>query len=120
MRMLVDEDFRKCVTFLFVEKVDEATRAPVKVPVATAFFVAVPIDEERGRPYLVTARHVIYSSRPYGPLYVRVNTDDGYREVETKQDDWLTFSDYSLPKVYKNWAYDRCRNPRLISGSVAI
>lgn len=87
--MLVDEQFRKCVTFLFVDVIDKATGIPKRIPVATAFFVGVPIDSEGSVNYAVTARHVVDASRPHGPLYVRVNkTSDGFNDFHAPQDAW--------------------------------
>jgi len=56
--MLINEEFRKCVTFLFVEKADSATGTFKKEPRATAFFVAVPINGVESVIYAITARHV--------------------------------------------------------------
>jgi len=39
-RMMIHEQFRKCVSFLLVDTVDKETRTPKREPAATAFFVA--------------------------------------------------------------------------------
>ena len=88
--MLIDEEFRKCVTFLFIDKADPDTETIKKEPVATAFFVAVPINGVESVIYAITTRHVINESRPYGPLYVRVNTHKGgFCYFKTTQDSWV-------------------------------
>ena len=88
--MLVDEQFRKCVTFLFVDVIDEATSTPKRIPAATAFFVGVPVNGERAVIYAVTARHVVDASRPHGTLYVRINKiSGGFEDFQVPQDAWV-------------------------------
>jgi len=89
--MLINEEFRKCVTFLLLDIPDNQTGAVRRVPAATAFFVGIPIGDGHSVVYAVTARHVIYKSRPYGPLYVRMNTAAGtFRDFQAPQDSWVT------------------------------
>jgi hypothetical protein len=89
--MLIDEQFRKCTTFLFIDKLDEDTGVSTRVPAATAFFLGVPLGDQASVIYAVTARHVIDASRPYGPLFVRINTTVGtYKDFRTFQDDWVS------------------------------
>lgn len=89
--MLIDEQFRKCVTFLFVDKPDSETQILKKTPAASAFFVGVPVENAGSVIYATTARHVIDASRPYGPLYIRINTlNGGFQDVSTSQDSWVS------------------------------
>lgn len=61
------------------------------MPAATGFFVAVPLNEELFVPYVITARHVLDKSRPYGNLYVRINRKEGgFEDFEAPQDEWTT------------------------------
>lgn len=88
--MLVDEQFRKCVSFLYVDSIDEDSGAVKRTPAATAFFVSVPVDNQGSVVYAVTARHVIDATRPYGSLYVRINkADSGFQDFEAPQDTWM-------------------------------
>ena len=88
--MLVDEQFRKCVTFLFVDVIDEVNGEPKRIPAATAFFVGVPVDNEGSVTYAITARHVVDASRPHGSLYVRINTTSGgFQDFRAPQDAWV-------------------------------
>ena len=87
--MLVNEQFRKCVAFLFVDVIDDDTRTTKRIPAATAFFVGVPVNNEGSVTYAVTARHVIDASRPHGELYVRINKiSGGFRDFKAPQDAW--------------------------------
>lgn len=100
--MLIDEQFRKCVTFLFANVLDKDTGKNKTVPAATAFIVSVPIDDVGVIPYLVTARHVIEASRPYGPLCVRINTTSGKPVYfDAPQDDWVSnpFTDVAVVAI---------------------
>ena len=73
--MLIDEQFRKCVTLLSVEGTDRLSGDVGSIPVGTGFFVSVPFggDPNRGVVYVVTALHVLYGSRPTHPLQARLN-----------------------------------------------
>ena len=94
--MIIDPQFRKCVTFLFVDKVDEETGKTIRVACATAFYVSVPVVNNIFLTYLVTARHVIRRSRPY-PFFVRVNTTDGaYIDLSASQDSWIEHPDTDI------------------------
>ena len=77
LNMLVDEQYRKCVTFLFVDAIDTFTSKPKRIPAATAFFVSVPVGNGGSINYVITARHVVDASRPHGSLYVRINKRNG-------------------------------------------
>ena len=46
--MLIDEEFRKCVTFLFVDKPDQESGNLKRVPAATAFLVGPDTDDPVG------------------------------------------------------------------------
>lgn len=90
--LLVDEQFRKCVAFLTADIPDLKTGVVVRTPAASGFLVGVPLGEgvDAWAVYVVTARHVIDTSRPYGPLYVRLNRRDrtGFDDFATPQDNW--------------------------------
>jgi hypothetical protein len=93
MREILDvqmsQEFLRVACFLCE---DRGAFAPKKrTPVATAFIVSVPCEEDQGVrwEYLVTARHVIEQSDA-DTLYIRINRKDqgGYTEYETRRDDW--------------------------------
>jgi hypothetical protein len=88
--VLVNEDLRRCVAFLCVDRYHEERNVTEREPAATAFLVAVPIDDSLWESYAVTARHVLDRSQRHGPLYLRVNTQDSYRDIEISQDAWVT------------------------------
>jgi hypothetical protein len=88
--VLIDEGLRKCVAFLCVNRTDEQTGAAEKTPAASVFFIDFPLGDTGYVRYAVTARHVLDMSRPYGPLYIRVNTLDGFEDVEVPQDSWVS------------------------------
>jgi hypothetical protein len=88
--VLVNEDLRRCVAFLCVDVYNEERGVTNRKPVATAFFVGVPIDNDAWICYAVTAHHAIDLSHDYGTLYLRVNTQDGYKDIEISQDAWVT------------------------------
>jgi hypothetical protein len=88
--MLVDEQYRKCVTFLVVDVIDNDTRIIKRIPAATAFFVQVPVNNEGFVNYAVTARHVVDASRPHGSLFVRINKiSGGFQDFSAPQDAWV-------------------------------
>jgi hypothetical protein len=90
LNMLIVEQFRKCVTFMLLDVPDNQTGTVRRIPAATAFFVSVPIGDEYPVVYAVTARHVIYRSRPYGPIYIRINAADGtFQDIQVAQDSWV-------------------------------
>ncbi|MFY9578423.1 MAG: hypothetical protein WAQ33_03790 [Gaiellaceae bacterium] len=70
----------------------------------TAFLVTIPLDEENGIVYAVTARHVIDASRPYGRLTIRFNNqdDEGFTDYWAPQDDWHTHprSDVAVAPIH--------------------
>ena len=87
--MIINLQFRKCVSYLFIDIEDKESGEINRRPVATAFFVSVPINQDVEVVYIVTARHVIRNTRPYGQLYIRFNLTDGtYIDVLTPQDNW--------------------------------
>jgi hypothetical protein len=88
--MIIDPQFRKCVTYLFLDLKDDDTGKIDRKPIATAFFVCVPILGGNAQAvYIVTARHTIRRSRPYGTLSVRFNLTDGsYIDMPSPQDNW--------------------------------
>lgn len=93
--LLNEEQFRRCVAFLTIEKPDEDNPGQrTRVPVGSVFFVAVPLEPplaEYAAMYAVTARHIIVNSRPRGPLYLRVNKRaGGSQEFPVPHDRWAT------------------------------
>jgi hypothetical protein len=88
--MLVDEQFRQCVAFLLVDRYDQDTHALKKVPVATTFFVGMPVGGSASAVYAVSARHVIDGTRSDGTLYIRFNLKQGgFSDFPTDQDSWI-------------------------------
>ena len=86
--MLVDDQYRKCVAFLFSDVLTTGAVA-VRRPMGTAFLVAMPLDGDAGVVYAVTARHVIDGTRKYGNLTIRFNSDDGtFTDYHAPHDDW--------------------------------
>ena len=86
--VVIDEKFRKCATYLFINAPDPKTSAIGKRLVGTAFFVTVFSGNEGAAMYAVTARHIIDNSARLGPLFVRMNTMEGYVDLETQQSEW--------------------------------
>ena len=86
--MLIENEFRKCVGFLCVESVENGETH--WRPAGTAFLVVVPLSDEVGIGYVVTAQHVVNATRPYDGLYLRVNhKDGGHRQFRIDPDDWV-------------------------------
>jgi hypothetical protein len=84
--LVIPEQFRKCVVFLFVRPDADAIQ-PLKA-VGTAFLVGIPalggddtaqLAENEGWfvRYLVTARHMVALSRKHGSIYARLHLADG-------------------------------------------
>jgi hypothetical protein len=88
--MLIEEQYRKCTTFLYVDKVDAVTGETKRIPCGTAFFVSYKFDDNLYACYSITARHVISRSYSYHFLYLRINTKDGgYIDLEIPHRDWV-------------------------------
>lgn len=88
--MLIDNQFMKCVTFLFIDRQIQNSRNTERIPAATAFFVSVPIGDDIEQIYAVTARHVIDSSREYGNLYLRLRLERNlFQDIMVPQDNWV-------------------------------
>lgn len=89
--MLVHEQFRKCVTFLYADSTDEAG-VRKREPIGTALFVAVPIPSlhDAGVIYAVTARHVVEGAERNGlPLFLRMPKRDGtYEDQPAPAEAW--------------------------------
>src|SRR5438105_7655626 len=96
--MVIPEQFRKCVVFLYADVPGKARQ-----PAGTAFIAALPTDppaDAHTQPplgpgegwhvhYLVTARHVVALSRKYGSLFARLHFRDGTTAfTEFSQDSW--------------------------------
>jgi len=91
--VLIDEQYRKCVAFLYADVREEETNAIRRMPVATVFFVGVEVGSNAFVPYAVTARHVVDQSRPHGPLYARLNLKaGGVGDLQVDADAWTTHS----------------------------
>lgn len=91
LEMLVNEQFRRCATFLFVEGADPETGEQGLQPRATAFFVNAPVTETARRCYVVTARHVAAAAKAERlTLNVRVNRPDGkFKDVPIPAEAWV-------------------------------
>jgi hypothetical protein len=86
---LVDEQFRKCVAFLYVDVQEGGT--PKRLPAGTMFFVGVPLLGDAIMVYAVTARHVVDQSRRFGPLHLRLNRRaGGFQDLQVPPDAWVT------------------------------
>lgn len=95
-RLLIDEHFRKCVTFLYAERPTGEGEAARREPVGSAFFVGLPALDDSGTlvgafRYAVTARHVIDG---HDFLWLRIRTKDGdsqsYVDLPVVKDAWAT------------------------------
>ena len=85
----IPDDFLRSSVFLCVE--ENVYGVTERVPKATAVLIALSLSNTARVTYAVTARHAIYEARPYGKLFIRMNTKSGgFVEVETKVDDWQT------------------------------
>jgi hypothetical protein len=96
--LLVDSSFRKCVALLYVESTTDSGERGFS-PCGTAFFVGFQTE---GVVYAVTARHVVDSSRPRGPLFLGVRTRSaGMVSLQVPEDAWdsLPRTDVSVARV---------------------
>lgn len=94
--VFVNEQIRRCVTFLYEDEPDEQTGAVARQPVGTAFLIAKALDDsdldvddakyypERYLCYLVTAGHVIRDSK-VDTIFVRLNRDKFHLEEYQRQ-----------------------------------
>jgi hypothetical protein len=89
--VLVDPQFRKCVVTLWsdVPNKEAGVGVVTRAPIGTGFLVAVPVSSTHRVVYVVTAGHVVTESRPYGPVFLRINREDGMTEVEGAPDSWF-------------------------------
>lgn len=107
--LLVDEQFRQSVTFLYVDVVDNDSGQVRRSPAGTAFFVSAlcdPPKQDLGVVYVVTARHVIEQARPYGPLYLReVSPHGDIDDSAISPDSWVEHkSDVAIARVrLRDW-----------------
>jgi hypothetical protein len=94
--MVIGEEYRKCVVFLFADVLDPKTGALKRTPAGTAFLAGIPApgpppvgNEGLYIRYLVTARHVVALSRKYGSLFARIHHADGTAPfMEFPHDSW--------------------------------
>lgn len=88
--MVIGEQYRKCVVFLFADVPDRDTGELKRIPAGTAFLAGIPApapaqaDSESMLAnagwfvrYLVTARHVVALSRKFGSLFARIHLANG-------------------------------------------
>src|SRR5688500_975078 len=75
--MRIPEEYKKIVTFLFVEGVDSVTGNLIKKPIGTAFFVKFQEENVASIMYAVTALYVIRGAWGFGTIYMRLNKLDG-------------------------------------------
>lgn len=95
--MLIGEEYRKCVVFLFADVPDPDTGDLQRTPAGTAFLAGIPApghpppvgNEGMYLRYLVTARHVVALSRKFGSLFARIHLADGSAPfMEFPPDSW--------------------------------
>jgi hypothetical protein len=86
--VLIDEKFRKCATYLFINAPHPETGEIVQRLVGTAFFVTVIGGKDGAAMYAVTARHIIDKTSSVGPLFIRMNAAGGHKDLETPQPEW--------------------------------
>jgi hypothetical protein len=83
----IDEQIRRCTSFLSIRK--EQRDGWAFYPVGTAFYVGELLGNDRAIKYVVTARHLVDGSRPFGSLWVRcVATTGEKRLFELPTDSW--------------------------------
>lgn len=75
--MRIDEQARKCVSFLAIQKAGAQPDRIALVAVGTLFYVGIKIDAEHWVVYGITARHVVDASRPHGDLFIRLVDSNG-------------------------------------------
>ena len=109
--MFINEQIRKCATFLYVEAFDEQSHSPKKFEQGTAFFVSKALDESDSIEiessfyypdpyviYVVTAGHVITMAETE-TIYIRLNRDKfhleeceeygNHQDIATHKNDWI-------------------------------
>lgn len=94
--MVIGEQYRKCVVFLFADVPEPDTGQLKRTPAGTAFLAGIPApgpppigNEGLFFRYLVTARHVVALSRKYGSLFARIHLADGTAPfMEFQPDAW--------------------------------
>jgi len=75
--MRIDEQARKCVSFLAIQKPGSQPESIALVAVGTLFYVGIRQDNDRWVAYGITARHVVDASRPDGDLFIRLVDSNG-------------------------------------------
>ena len=100
--MVIGEQYRKCVVFLFADVPDPDTGQLKRTPAGTAFLAGIPAAEPPHADsgplianegwyirYVVTARHVVALSRKYGSLFARIHLANGTAPfMEFPPDSW--------------------------------
>jgi hypothetical protein len=91
--MLVNETFRRCVTFLYEEVPNGSSGENHRKPIGTAFYVSVDLFPDtpgnHWMRYVVTARHV---AEVASQLWLRVLGPEGYTDWPVSQDAWYKHS----------------------------
>jgi hypothetical protein len=108
-KMLVDEQFRKCVTFLYADVTEQGVTN--RIPIGSAFFVGVRLFDGADNPghrviYVVTPRHVIDVP---ADLWLRMRLkSDGYRDLPIDQRTWVWHrsSDVAIAAIPFSDAFD--------------
>lgn len=93
VQLLVDEQYRQCVVFLYADTTDPISGLSDRRPVGTGFLVSMPLPgrEIEVALYVVTARHIVDMTRGYGlhPLIARINAaDGGYQDIPMPDAAW--------------------------------
>lgn len=87
--MLIDEDYRKTTSFLYVDTIGDSGQN-LRKPCGTVFFVYVEYAPNHADFYAVTARHVITQSYTKRVLHLRLSLQDGgYIDLELQNKDWI-------------------------------
>lgn len=87
----LSDGVKQCVAFLAQDD-DEGRRRPM----ASAFIVGVDLNDngqyQTIARYIVTARHNLEHCKKDRPLFLRVNKDSGFEDIEFKVDDFIHHS----------------------------
>lgn len=109
--MLIDEQFRKSVAFLYVDDLDDETTplTTKRIPAATAVMVAVPIGSDGSVLYAVTNVHVVNECRSFGMGYLRINlrSPQLHHDLPIDPDSWVCHptTDVAVARIptVSNW-----------------
>jgi len=103
-KMRIPDEILQSVCFLCVE--DKRQGQSILRYGGTGFFVSIPSETNPniGHIYLITARHCVERAKPFGSLYLRVNTIDGGTKFAKVQKDWSYPEDPAADVVVLPWA----------------